>query len=105
VRGFLFSGYSLRLRKPKQKASTNDRVKNHRWPLFWVYKGPGKVHSKLRLDPPRNSNPEVKQSFRSSNNSRTRNRRPANRPSRHINSLVEQATPMAGKAGDVSPPS
>jgi hypothetical protein len=34
VRGLLFRGYSLRLRKPKQKASTNGRVKNHCRPLF-----------------------------------------------------------------------
>jgi hypothetical protein len=32
VCGFLFSGYSLRLRKPKQKASANGRVKNHHPP-------------------------------------------------------------------------
>ena len=43
--------------------------------------------------------------FRSSNGSRTRNRRPANRPSRRINSLAGQATPPAGEAGAVSPPS
>jgi hypothetical protein len=43
--------------------------------------------------------------FRSSNNSRTRNRRPANRPSHRINSLAGQATPPAGEAGAVSPPS
>jgi hypothetical protein len=41
--------------------------------------------------------------FRSSSDSRTRNRRPANRPSRRINSLVGQATPPAGEAGAVSP--
>jgi hypothetical protein len=56
VCGFLFSGYSLRLRKPKQKASTNGRVKNHRQPLFRVYKVPGEIHSKLRPNSPRNSN-------------------------------------------------
>jgi hypothetical protein len=43
--------------------------------------------------------------FRSSNDSRTRNRRPANRLSRRINSLAGQATPPAGEAGAVSPPS
>jgi hypothetical protein len=52
VRGFLFPGYSLRLRKPKQKASANGRVKNHRRPLFWVYKGPGEIYSKLRPNSP-----------------------------------------------------
>jgi hypothetical protein len=57
VRGFLFSGYSLRLRKPKQKASANGRVKNHRQPLFREYKGPGEIHSKLRPNSPRNSYP------------------------------------------------
>jgi hypothetical protein len=41
----------------------------------------------------------------SSNGSRTRNRRPVNRPSRRINSLAGQATPPAGEAGVVSPPS
>ena len=42
--------------------------------------------------------------FCSSNDSRTRNGRPANRPSRRINSSVGQATPLAGEAGVVSPP-
>jgi hypothetical protein len=63
VRGFLFSGYSLRLRKPKQKASTNGRVKNHHWPLFRVYKGPGEIRSKLRPNSPRNSNSKEKRPF------------------------------------------
>jgi hypothetical protein len=63
VRGFLFSGYSLRLRKPKQKASTNGGVKNHRRPLFWVYKGPGEIRSTLRQNPPRNSNSKAKRLF------------------------------------------
>jgi hypothetical protein len=49
VRGFLFSGYSLRLRKPKQKASS--RVKNHRQPLFRVYKGPGEIRSNTSPEP------------------------------------------------------
>jgi hypothetical protein len=40
---FSFSGYSLRLRKPKQEASS--RVKNHHRSLFQVYKGPGKINS------------------------------------------------------------
>jgi hypothetical protein len=63
VRGFLFSGYSLRLRKPKQKASANGRVKNQRRPLFWVYKGLGEIHSKLRPNPPQNSNSKAKRPF------------------------------------------
>ena len=41
--------------------------------------------------------------FCSSNNSSTRNGRPANRPSRRINSSAGQATSLAGKAGVVSP--
>jgi hypothetical protein len=43
--------------------------------------------------------------LRSLNGSRTRNRRPVNRPSRRINSLAGQATPPAGEAGVVSSPS
>jgi hypothetical protein len=42
--------------------------------------------------------------FRSSNGSRTRNRRPANRPSHRVNSLAGQATPPAREAGAVSSP-
>jgi hypothetical protein len=42
--------------------------------------------------------------FRSSNDSSMRNSRPANRPSHRINSSAGQATPLAGEAGDVSPP-
>jgi hypothetical protein len=50
---FSFSGYSLRLRKLKQEASS--RVKNHHRSLFRIYKGPGKTRSTLRPNPPRNS--------------------------------------------------
>jgi hypothetical protein len=102
VCGFLSSGYSLRLRK--QEASANDRVENHRRPRFRVYKGPSEDYSKLRPNPPRNSNSEGKRSFCSSNGQRTRNRRPAHRPSRRINSLAEPATPLVDEASDVSPP-
>jgi hypothetical protein len=63
VCGLLFPGYSLRLRKPKQKAGANGRVKDHRRPLFRVYKGPGENRSKLRPNPPRNSNSKVKRLF------------------------------------------
>jgi hypothetical protein len=63
VRGLLFSGYSLRLRKPKQKASANNRVKNHRRPLFRVYKGPGEICPTLCPNPPRNSNSKAKRPF------------------------------------------
>jgi hypothetical protein len=41
---------------------------------------------------------------RSSNDSHTSNGRPANHPSRRINSAAGQATPLAGEAGIVSPP-
>jgi hypothetical protein len=42
--------------------------------------------------------------FRSSNGSRTHNGRPANHSSHRINSATGQATPLAGEAGDASPP-
>jgi hypothetical protein len=42
--------------------------------------------------------------FRSSNDSSTRDGRPANHLSRRINSSAGQATPLAGEAGVVSPP-
>jgi hypothetical protein len=42
--------------------------------------------------------------FRSSNGSRTHNGCPANHSSRRINSAVGQAAPLAGEAGDASPP-
>jgi hypothetical protein len=60
MRCAVFSVYSLRLWKQKQKASANGRVKNHHRPLFRVYKGPGEVHPKLRPNPSRNSNSKVK---------------------------------------------
>jgi hypothetical protein len=40
---------------------------------------------------------EGKTVFRSSNDSRTRNRYPASRPSRHINSLAGHTSPLAGR--------
>jgi hypothetical protein len=58
---FSFSGYSLRLRKPKQEASS--RVKNRNRSLFRVYKGPGKTRSTLRPNPPRSSNSKTKRPF------------------------------------------
>jgi hypothetical protein len=42
--------------------------------------------------------------FRSSNGSHTRNGCPANYSSRRINSAAGQAAPLAGEAGDASPP-
>jgi hypothetical protein len=42
--------------------------------------------------------------FRSSNGSRTHNGCPANYSSHRINSATGQAAPLAGKAGDASPP-
>jgi hypothetical protein len=42
--------------------------------------------------------------FHSLNGSRTHNGRPAGHSSRRINSAVGQATPLAGEAGDASPP-
>jgi hypothetical protein len=42
--------------------------------------------------------------FRSSNGSRTHNGCPANHSSRLINFAAGQATPLAGEAGDASPP-
>jgi hypothetical protein len=42
--------------------------------------------------------------FRSSNGSRTHNGCPANHTSRHINTAAGRAAPLAGEAGDASPP-
>jgi hypothetical protein len=42
--------------------------------------------------------------FRSSNGSRTHNACPANHSSHRINSVAGQAAPLAGEAGDASPP-
>jgi hypothetical protein len=42
--------------------------------------------------------------FRSSNGLRTHNGCPANHSSRRINSVAGQAAPLAGEAGDASPP-
>jgi hypothetical protein len=50
---FSFSGYSLRLRKPKWEASS--RVKNRHWSLSRIYKGLGETRSTLRPNPPRDS--------------------------------------------------
>jgi hypothetical protein len=50
---FSFSGYSLRLRKPKRE--TSSRVKNRHRSLSRIYKGPGETRSTLRPNPPRNS--------------------------------------------------
>jgi hypothetical protein len=62
VRGFLFPGYSLRLRKPEQKAGANCSGEPLPAP-FRVYKGPGENRSKLRLNLPQNSKLEGKAIF------------------------------------------
>jgi hypothetical protein len=50
---FPFSGYSLRLRKPKWEARS--RVKNRHRSLSRIYRGPGETRSTLRPNPPRDS--------------------------------------------------
>jgi hypothetical protein len=96
VRDFLFSVYFLRSRRQKQKTSANGRVKNHCRPPSQIYKGPGEIHPKLRPNPSWISNSKAKRFFCSSNDSRTRNRYPASRPSRHINSLAGHTSPLVG---------
>jgi hypothetical protein len=58
---FPFSGYSLRLRKPKKEASS--RVKNRHRSLSRIYKGLGETHSTLRPNPPRDSKLKAKHPF------------------------------------------
>jgi hypothetical protein len=53
VHDFLSLAISLRLRKPKQEASS--RVKNRHRSFFRIYKGPGEIGSTLRPNSPRNS--------------------------------------------------
>jgi hypothetical protein len=61
VGGFLFSGYSLGLRKPKKEASS--RAKNRHRSLSRIYKDPGKTRSTRRPNPPRDSKLKVKRPF------------------------------------------
>jgi hypothetical protein len=99
VHGFsLISVYSLRLRKQRKKArvEARGRVKNYCRSSSQVYKGPGEIHPKLRPNPSWISNLKAKRFFRSSNDSRTRNRYPASRLSRRINSLAGHTFPLAG---------
>jgi hypothetical protein len=97
---FSFSGYSLRLRKPKQEASSKVKTTT----------GPSSGYIKVQARPvqrfarTRREIQTRRRNARSSNNSRTRNGCPANLLSRRINVAEGQATPLAGKAGDVSPP-
>jgi hypothetical protein len=102
VRGFLSPGYSLRLRKPKQKASANGRVKTTVGPSSWYIKA--RARSIQNFARTRREIQTQRRNARSSNDSSTCNGRPANRPSRRINSSAGQATPLAGEAGVVSPP-
>jgi hypothetical protein len=98
---FSFSGYSLGLRKPKKEAS--NRVKNHHQSLFQIY-----IKAQARpvqhFARTRREIQTRRQNARSSNDSRTHNGCPANHPSRRINFAAGQATPLAGEAGDASPP-
>jgi hypothetical protein len=97
---FSFSGYSLRLRKPKQEASS--RVK--------TATGPSSGYIKARARPVQHfarTRREVqtqRRNARSSNDSRTHNGCPTNHPSRRINFAAGQATPLAHEASDASPP-
>jgi hypothetical protein len=89
-----FSGYSLRLRKPKREASS--RVKNRHRSLFRIYKGPGETRSTLFPNPPRNSKLKgetpVPRTARACTTAAPRTTRPV------------ACTPLAGEAGDTSPP-
>jgi hypothetical protein len=61
VGGFLFSGYSLGLQKPKKEASS--RAKNRHRSLSRIYKDPGNTRSTRRPNPPRDSKLKAKHSF------------------------------------------
>jgi hypothetical protein len=61
VGGFLFSGYSLGLQKPKKEASS--RAKNRHRSLSRIYKDPGETRSTLRPNPPRDSKLKAKRPF------------------------------------------
>jgi hypothetical protein len=64
----------------------------------------GSRHLLKRWESPLPRHEDYTPVFRSSNDSSTRNSRPANRLSHRINSSAGQATPLAGEAGVVSPP-
>jgi hypothetical protein len=81
----------------------------------WAGSNGGSRRAKVAVEPSAGSCPLLEQQgsplpwheddapvFRSSNGSR--NDRPANHSSHRINSAAGQATPLAGEAGDVSPP-
>jgi hypothetical protein len=97
---FSFSGYSLRLWKPKQEASS--KVKNHQRSLFGYIKA--QTRPVQHFARTRREIQTRRRNARSSNDSRTRNSCPANHPSRRINFAAGQQTPLAGEACDVSPP-
>jgi hypothetical protein len=89
-----------RCAEPKQKASS--RVKNHRRPSSGYIKA--RARSVQHFTRTRRKIQTRRRNARSSNDSRTRNGCPTNRPSRRINSSAGQAPPLAGEAGIVSPP-
>jgi hypothetical protein len=69
VRGFLFPGYSLRLRKPEQKAGANGRVTNHCRPPSEFIKTRARTVQNFARTRREIQNSKVKRSFRSSNGS------------------------------------
>jgi hypothetical protein len=97
---FPFSGYSLGLRKPKWEASS--RVKNRHQSLPEYIKAQARPVQHFART--RREIQNSKRDARSSNGSRTHNGCPANHSSRRINSAARQAAPLAGEAGDASPP-
>jgi hypothetical protein len=96
---FSFSGYSLRLRKPKREASS--RVKNHHRSLFQIYKGPGETRSTLRPNLPRNPKLDGETTL-----PRTARTTAAPRNTRPVALTLRQGRQhlLAGEAGDASPP-
>jgi hypothetical protein len=91
---------SLGLRKPKREAGSG--AKNCHQTLSRVYKDQGEAGSNVPPGPDAGFK-NAKRNSRSSNGSRTRNGRPANRSPRRINSATGRATLLAGKASDASP--
>jgi hypothetical protein len=93
------------------------RRRDGRYGQKWTSSNGGSRRAEAAVKSPTGSSPLLKRQgsplprheddtpvFRSSNGSRTRNSRPANRPSRRINPAARQPTPLAGEAGVVSPP-
>jgi hypothetical protein len=117
IRGNLAHGPTVPAKRASHGSVSHGRRCHGRYGQKWADSNGGSRQAEVAVKSSAGSRPLLEQQesplprreddtpmFRPSNGSRMHNGRPANHSSRCINSAAGQATPLAGEAGDSSPP-